>query len=71
MTEQRLFDVAQAAKRLRRCPETIRRYIRSGLLPAIRPPGPRRRGNYLIAEADLEKFLSTSHDNLPHAHVAS
>ncbi len=55
-----MVEVAIAAKRLRKCPETIRRYIRSGQLRAERGPGGSRRGNYLIPESALLEFLATS-----------
>jgi hypothetical protein len=59
----RLLDVQQAARRLKRCPETIRRYIRRGILKAGRPPIPGAKGgNYLIAETELARFLATSRD---------
>jgi len=44
------LTVNEAAALMRRCPETIRRRIRSGDLPAARAFGD---GNYLIDEADL------------------
>ena len=44
---------AEAATRLRVTPETIRRWIREGVLPAARTTGSRGRGRYRIAEADL------------------
>jgi len=54
---EHLLEVAAAAKRLKKCPETIRRYIRRGLLPARRLPGGTRRGTYLIAESALNAFI--------------
>jgi hypothetical protein len=56
----RYLEVAAVAKRLKKCPETIRRYIRRGLLPATRLPGTGRGGNYLIAESALQPFLHTT-----------
>lgn len=58
----RLLQVSQVAKRLKRCPETIRRYIRQGRLLAHRTPGGTRSGNYLIAESAIRQFLATSCD---------
>lgn len=43
----------QLAKRLDREPETVRRWVREGRLPAIRLPGRAMR----IAEADVQAFL--------------
>lgn len=54
------LEVAAAAKRLKKNPETIRRYIRAGQLAAVRAPGGRRGGNYLISESALAHFLTTS-----------
>ncbi len=47
--EERLLTVAEAAKRLGLCIETIRRYIAKGILPAMTLPG----GHYRIKQADL------------------
>lgn len=73
MTVDRWLGVSQVAKRLDRCPETVRRMIRSGHLHASRLPGNGRRGgNYMIAESVLEKFLAdlaTSGDT-PHRPIA-
>lgn len=58
-----MVEVAIAAKRLKKCPATIRRYIRSGHLRAVRasPIGSSSRGgNYLIPESALREFLVTS-----------
>lgn len=63
-----LLEVATVAQRLKKCPETIRRYIRRGVLVAVRLPGSGRRGNYLIAESALTAFLlshTTSCDTEP------
>ena len=63
MTDERLFEVSVAAIRLKRCPETIRRYIRAGRLRAIRTPGGAvRGGNYLIPETAIEEFLLDAHN---------
>ncbi len=58
-----LMVVSIAASRLKKCPETIRRYIRSGRLRAERPPGDKRLGNYLIRESAIANFLATSCDS--------
>lgn len=45
----RLLSVAEAAERAGRRPETVRRWIRAGRLPAVT-----EHGRHAIAEADLE-----------------
>lgn len=64
--EDRMLEVSQAAKRLRMHPETIRRYIRRGLLAALRAPGSTRGGNYLILESALRNFLATRSNRTQH-----
>lgn len=62
-----LLDVRTVARRLSRCEETIRRYIRRGILVAIRAPSPSRGGNFLIPESSVLHFLATSsHPKAPH-----
>lgn len=58
--EDPLLEVSVVAKRLKRCPETILRYIRSGRLEAIQPA---RFGPYLIAESMLVAFLLATRGN--------
>lgn len=62
--EEPMLEVSIAAKRLKKCPETIRRYIRRGWLKAVRAQGSRRGGNYLIPESALAEFLATSRNML-------
>ena len=51
MVEQKgLVTVAEAAKKLGLCVETIRRYVKTGILPAMTLPG----GHYRIKQADLD-----------------
>lgn len=69
MNHDRLLPLSAVAKRLKKCPETVRRYIRRGLLIADRLPGGTRQGNYLISESSLEKFLATSRDISKHHHI--
>lgn len=65
----RLLEVSHVAQRLKKCPETIRRYIRRGQLIAVRLPGQGRGGNYLIPESALRAFLlTTSYDMSVHDH---
>lgn len=63
---ERLLEVAHVAKRLRCHPETVRRYIRRGLLRHQRRGHiyTRRGGNYLIPESALREFLATSGNTL-------
>src|SRR5437867_11218596 len=57
-----MLTVPEAARRTRRDPETIRRWIRSGRLPA------RRIGNqHVIEESDLERLVAYSPLPLPPA----
>lgn len=65
---ERLLEIAAVAKRLKRCPETVRRYIRAGLLRATRPPNldGSRGGNYLIPESAVREFLTTLTNITPH-----
>lgn len=51
----RLLEVEHAARRLSVCQETIRSYIRDGLLPALRLP----RGTYRIRESALDAFITS------------
>ena len=55
MSEPRLLDVAQAAKRWNVCVQTIRDWIRRGKLQAVRTPS----GYYRIPESALPSFSST------------
>ena len=64
---EKLLEVAVVAKRLRKCPETVRRYIRSGRLRAARAPGETRGGNYLVPESAVSEFLATSRNISLHA----
>lgn len=48
--EEKLLTVAEAANGLNLCIETIRRYIATGILPAVRLPG----GHYRIKQSDLD-----------------
>lgn len=56
MERLRELDTRQAARRLGVCVETVRRMIRSGLLPAKRRGGYR----YVIHEADVEKVFEAA-----------
>jgi excisionase family DNA binding protein len=52
----RLIPVAAAAKRLSVCPETIRRWVRTGRLPVVRYPS----GQYRIASETIDRILQQS-----------
>jgi excisionase family DNA binding protein len=54
MPDDILLTVEDVAKRLGVHIDTIRRWIRSGELPAINLGGP---AGYRIAQADLDKFI--------------
>ena len=56
MDEERWFLVEEVADRLRVSIETVRRWIRSGALPAFDVGGPR--GGYRIRESDLTEFIA-------------
>jgi predicted site-specific integrase-resolvase len=64
--EERYFEISALAKRLKKCPETLRRYIRAGKLRAVRAaPGiGTRGGNWLIPESALTEFLSPPSRNI-------
>ena len=65
LQDDRLLEVEVVARRLKKCPESIRRWIRAGLLAAQRAAvGATRRGNYLIAESDLRAFVADSRNIL-------
>lgn len=57
---ERLLPVSIVAKRLNLSTETVRRYIRAGILPAVRVPYGRRGGNYLIHESAVAAFPNTT-----------
>lgn len=57
---ERYFEVSMVAKRLKMCPETIRRYIRSGQLQAIQL---RAGGPFRIPESALDAFLRATRVN--------
>lgn len=61
---ERLLEVNVVARRLKKCPETVRRYIRDGRLKATRAPlgNDSRGGNYLVPESAVDAFLATSHN---------
>ncbi len=55
-----MLTVPEAARRVGRNPETIRRWIREGKLPA------RKVGTqHILEERDLDAFLDDSSDRLP------
>lgn len=60
MTEDRYMEVAAVAKRLKKCHETIRRYIKSGKLRAVRVAFGGRGSNWLIPESAVTEILTSS-----------
>lgn len=68
---EKLLEVAVVAKRLKRCPETVRRYIREGRLAAVRAElgDDSRGGNFLVPESALVAFLTTSGNITRHTDV--
>jgi excisionase family DNA binding protein len=52
--ETRYLDTRAAARRVHVCVETIRRWIKSGQLPAVR----RGKHCYLIKEEDLDRMFA-------------
>lgn len=54
-----LLSTAQAAKMLGVSPNTVKKYIRHGLIEAFRPAGTR----YKIPRENVEKFLENSKTN--------
>lgn len=51
----RLLEVSHAAKRLNVSQDTVRGFIRSGFLPALKLPT----GYYRIRESALEEFIKS------------
>ena len=56
LTEERLLTVQEVAERLRSSPETVRRWIRSGKLRAVRPGGSKL--GYRVPESELRRFTA-------------
>jgi len=52
------LTLREAADALRVEPDTVRRWIRRGSLPAVRTPGPNGRGRLRIAREDVVLALS-------------
>jgi len=50
---ERMYTIKETAEVLRKSPKTVRRYVLSGLLPALRS-GPK---TYVISESELKKFM--------------
>jgi excisionase family DNA binding protein len=53
--DQSLLKTSEAAQFLRRSPQSVRNYIRAGVLPAIRL---QEGGRLLIRREDLDKLVS-------------
>jgi predicted site-specific integrase-resolvase len=58
-----LLEVAVVAKRLKKCPHTIRRYIKQGRLQAERQEGATRGVPWLVPESAIRSFLRSSRTN--------
>ncbi|MBV9322816.1 MAG: helix-turn-helix domain-containing protein [Chloroflexi bacterium] len=56
MNDQRLLTVREVAERVRSSPETVRRWIRSGRLRAVRPGGTRL--GYRVPESEVQRFIA-------------
>ena len=52
---EEVFTLPEVARKLKKHPQTIRRWIRKGLLPATRVGS---RGHYMIYAKDLESLNS-------------
>jgi len=52
----RLISVAVAARRLQRCPATVRHWLKTGKIAGVRYPS----GQYAVSAAAIEKILSQS-----------
>ena len=48
---------SEVAAIVRKNPTTVRRWIKLGLLPAVRLPGNPDKANYLIRRQDVERLL--------------
>ena len=55
---QLYLSVRQAAIRTSVAPRTVKRWIRAGLLPAIRLPSPKGLGQLRIRVSDLETMMA-------------
>lgn len=58
---ERLLEIAQAAHRLSVCHETIRRWIHSGKLAAVKTPG----GHWRVSQASVDTLATTTNTNKP------
>lgn len=54
------LTVKEVAERLRVHPQTVRRYVKKGILPMIKP-GCGQTSTMIISEKKLEKFLEDHH----------
>ncbi len=65
--DDELLTVKEVAARLKVNPQTVRRWIRSGRLPAVRVSA---RG-YRVRAAELRRFLATPHELTPEERAAA
>ena len=53
MMDEKLLTAEEVAKRIRRTPFTVRKYLRSGVIPAIKLDD----GTWLVRESDIQAYL--------------
>ena len=58
--DERWLTVAEVAERFRLSLETVRKWIRSGELPALHLGGPK--AGYRIKESDLARFIAERYE---------
>ena len=57
--ESNLLTVSQVAKKIKKSPLTVRRYIKNKALKAIKPKG-NKQNHYLIEKNSLDQFLRSN-----------
>jgi len=66
---RRFFSVQEVADGLEVHPQSVRRWIKTGQLPAYKPGGSPR-GPWRIGEDDLERFLAARRSTAQEARIA-
>ena len=61
MNEDRLLTVPEVARLLGAQPETVRRWLRAGLLRGFQPGG--KRLGYRVRESELRRFIAEREGN--------